>query len=105
MELFYSGNTNVLELRGLRNAATGVYDNSATVNCVITDGAGAVLDTQAMQPVVENPNQGKYRATVLHSVALITNRTYKATVTATTNDGLVGKWTLPIMSQIRGFDE
>jgi hypothetical protein len=105
MELFFSGNTNVLELRGLRNAATGVYDNSATVQFVLTDSVGAVLDSQLMNPVVEVPNQGKYRATVLHSVSLTTNKMYTANITATTGDGLVGKWTLPIKASTRGFSQ
>jgi hypothetical protein len=105
MELFYTGNTNVLELRGLRNAATGVYDNAATVQFILADAAGTVLDTQYMSSVTETPNQGKYRATVLHSVVMATNRTYNATVIATTGDGLVGKWVLPIRADERGFGE
>jgi hypothetical protein len=100
----YVGNTNVLELRGLRNTLSGAYDNGATVTYTLLDSTGASVSSGAMTSIAESPNHGKYRAVIANTVVVKNNRRYTAVVNAVGSGGEVAQWTLVVTPTERGIN-
>ncbi len=103
MEVIYYGNDNMLELRGLKNAASGAYENSATVEVTLKDDDGAEVtgETWPLALGYVSGSDGNYRNTLKDTLSLVENEKYTAEITANAGAGLLGYWEIPIRCRMR----
>jgi len=102
-ELVFIGNTNMIELRGLRDELSGEYINDATVTVTIRDLTGTEMDGQqwpATMPYVDG-SRGIYRVPIVHSVPFTKDTNYIATITASAAGGTRGEWGMPLLARTR----
>ena len=97
----YVGSNNVLELRNLTNAITGIEVNDADVTAVITD----ITDTEVPGQVwpltmVPTGTDGTYQGTLEAGLQINNGKQYKGTVTAIGQDGLERTW-YPVCEAVR----
>lgn len=98
------GNSNVVQLSGLKNAATGAYDNAAACSVVLYDAGGDEVDGQvwpAVMAYVPSSN-GVYRATLSAALAIVEGHVYRAVITAAGAGGVVGAWEAEVLAYTRG---
>jgi len=100
VDVIYIGNSTVLELQALTNAATDLVDTGATVTITLYDSAGVAVTGQAWPAPMSHVSAGTYRATLDHDLALVENRQYVAHIDATSG-GIVGHWELPVRAKVR----
>lgn len=93
LQLIYRTNDMIVELDALRNAATGAYVNTATVEAEITDPEGNILATGISMTYIASTN-GKYQGTIQDTLAFVVNTFYTVTITAALA-GVVGTWEIP----------
>lgn len=100
------GNDNLIEVSDLKNVASGAYINNATVTVTLKDADSVNVNGQSW-PVTLNyvtASNGKYRATLVDTLALVVDDTYYATVIADAGDGLKATWAnVPVVAQQRTF--
>ena len=98
----FPDNDNLLEVDGLKNAATGAYLNSATVTVTLVDEDGnnvtGVVDL-AMDYVADS--SGKYRATLKDTLSLTAEERYAAQISANAGDDLQGYWEFELRTRVR----
>jgi hypothetical protein len=100
----YLDNSNVIELRDLKNSVTLSADTGATVQVTITDAAGAEVSGETWPVVMAHAASGTYRATLSDALAITANRKYLAVVEATGSGGEVGVWSCPVVADVRRCD-
>ncbi len=101
-EVYLVGNDNLIEARGLKNAASDAFINGATVTVTLVDSAGATVtgvDALAMDYVATS--NGIYRATLKDTLTITKNQQYTAKITADGGAELKGYWEIEVRSQIR----
>lgn len=81
LEVLAIGSDNLVRLDGLTNASSGAYVNSATVNYVLKDSAGATIIASTAMPYVAASN-GRYEGTVPSTTPLALNAFYVLEITA-----------------------
>lgn len=101
MLTLYVGNTNVIELQGLKNSVTGTTDTAATVEVTLKDGAGVEIAGQSWPASMVHDADGTYRATLEDDLSLRKGGRYFAYVTATGSGGEVGNWVGECIASIR----
>lgn len=100
--LFYN-NDNLLEIIGLKNAATDSFINNATVTADIhlkSDDSQVTGATGLTLAYVSGSN-GNYRTTVPDTANIAQSEEYVAKITADGGAGLKGYWEILIQSQVR----
>lgn len=97
----YLDNSNVIELRDLKNSVTGNADTGATVAVTITDSAGVAVSGESWPVSMTHDSAGKYRATLSSDVALVADRLYVVLVKATGSGGQRGEWNCKVIAQDR----
>lgn len=103
MEVLWKDNDNLVELRGLTNAATGAYVNDAIVTLTeIKDAAGATVSgvtfPKSMSYVAAS--NGNYQAAVDKALVLVAGRNYTAVIDAAAS-GIEGHWEIPLACKVR----
>jgi hypothetical protein len=99
----FVGNTNILDLLGLKNATTGAWINDATVTLTVKDAVGAEITgeswPQAMNYV--SGSNGDYRAILEDDLEFTPKQTYYAHIRADAGVNRVGAWTFVFTPQTR----
>jgi hypothetical protein len=104
----YVGNTNNLELNGLKSDLEDVYIDTATVTVTILDDAGVEVTGEGWpqnMSYVTNSN-GNYVLSLTHSVNLTSGKHYTAVIDAdgsSTSPAIErwGHWEFPFTAKIR----
>lgn len=97
----YVANSNVLELQGLTNSATGVADTGATVTVTLKDRAGANVTGQSWPASLAHVSAGTYRATLENDIGITAGIKYLAVINATGSGGEIGHWEADVVAQTR----
>lgn len=101
MDIIYVDNTGVVELDGLKNAITGAFENTATVNARIQyQGVDIAGETWPIDLVYVTSSNGLYRGLLLHSLDMTGGRVYTAIVNATAGS-LIGEWNCKVLAKDR----
>lgn len=98
----FIANTNILDLRNLKNEITQAFINGATVEVTIRDATGAAVAGQTW-PVTMSyvaASDGDYRAIISEDVEF-TKQNYTAYIDSDGGPGLVGHWEFKFKPQIR----
>ena len=92
----YGGNSNLIELNGLKNGATGSYENGAAVNVTLLGEAGdeIVGETWPKTMGYVASTDGDYRTTLKDGLPLVHGQFVTAVIMASVS-GLLGKWEIP----------
>lgn len=103
MDVVYVANDNLIELRALKNAATGAFVNNATAAVTLRDvhGRDVVGETWPLTLGYVAASDGIYRATLADTLDLVRGLEYVAHVTADGGAGLKGAWTVPLRAELR----
>lgn len=90
----FVGNTNLLEIRGLKSAVEGTFINNATVTVTVKDASGSNVTGQtwptSMSYVVAS--SGDYRAVIEDDAVLAARQTYTAEITVNAGVNRIGFW-------------
>ena len=93
------GNSTVMELAGLINTVTQVYDNAATVTVSLSDWEGNAVTGGDSWPALMgyvDASNGTYRRTLDAGINIQPWGRYKATISAVGSGGEVAQWTVPV---------
>jgi hypothetical protein len=90
----FVGNTNLLEIRGLKSAVEGTFINDATVSVTVKDASGAAITGQTWPTamIYVAASQGDYRAVIEDDAALTARQTYTAEITVNAGVNRIGFW-------------
>jgi hypothetical protein len=100
----FVGNTNVLDLLGLKDALTNAYLNSATVTVTVKDASGVAVPGESWPVTMAYVagSNGNYRAIIEDDVEFVARRAYYAHIRA---DGggsnRIGTWKFAFTPQTR----
>lgn len=102
-EAIYVGNTNMLELRGLRDGLTGEYLSGATVTATVKDAAGANVTGESWPKALSyvDDSEGVYRVSLSHQLAVVAGAGYVAVIDVDADSGRRGRWELPLIAKVR----
>ena len=92
----FAGNSNLIELKGLKNQATGSFENGAAVSVTLKDESEVEIvgETWPLTMNYVSASNGDYRATLVEGLPLTHGQYVTAFVTAVVS-GLTGKWEIP----------
>lgn len=102
-DVIYKSSDNLLELDGLKNAATDAYINDASVSVTLVDAGGTevVGQTWPTTMIYVPLSSGKYRATMKDSLSLTEGGKYFGKITADGGTDLLGYWEFPVYAEVR----
>jgi len=104
MSELYLDNSNLLELRGLKDTLTDAFINDATVQATVRDKAGTMLtgDTFPKGLAYVAGSNGVYRATLNKAINIVAGEFYTIKIAAVGNS-LDGDWTEKVVAKQRRF--
>ena len=104
MPNLYLDNSNLLELRGLKDSVTAAYINDATVQATVRDKVGTILtgDTFPKGLAYVGGSNGVYRATLSKALNIVAGEFYTIKIAAVGNS-LDGDWTEKVVAKQRRF--
>lgn len=79
----YIDNSNVIELRELKNSVTGAADTGASVSVTVKDSAGDDVAGETWPVSLAHASGGTYRGTLSRSLTLTEGGVYTAVVSVT----------------------
>lgn len=90
----FVGNTNLLEIRGLKSAVEGTFINDATVTVTVKNASGANVSGQTWPAAMSYvaASSGDYRAVIEDDAALMPRQTYTAEITVNAGVNRIGFW-------------
>lgn len=97
----YIGNSNIIELQALTNAATDVVDTGATVTVTLKDSAGVNVVGQTWPATMTHDADGLYRAILEDDLAITVNGHYTAHIEAVGTASEVGHWEVAVKARTR----
>lgn len=97
----YLLNHSCVELVGLKNNATEVVDEGASVSVTIKTRSGSVVAGQNWPLAMPHVADGKYRGTLEPNLSLSPGRDYVAHIDVVGSGGEVGHWAVPITALVR----
>ncbi|RWN11761.1 hypothetical protein [Mesorhizobium sp.] len=99
----YVGNTNVIELSGLKSAVEGTFVNDASVTVTVKDKDGANVSGQSWPAAMAYvaSSDGLYRGILEDDLALVDGETYFAHVDADAGDNRIGHWEFHFVPKTR----
>ena len=102
---YYVGNTQVLELSGLKDTVSGNYQNDATVTVTLTDSAGASVSGQTWPAAMTYvpASNGTYRVTLDSDLVLTAGVTYTARIDVIAAGGIIGRWDCTVAVKPRRY--
>ena len=98
----YVGNTNLVQLNGLKDGSTGLFVNDATVTVTIEDSLGTPISGETFPVTMSyvTGSNGDYEGAVSENLALVDGTTYYAVIDATFT-GAVGHWEYAFTAKTR----
>jgi hypothetical protein len=99
----FVGSTNVLELRGLKNAVDDEFIDDATVTVTVKDAAGTNVSGQGWPLTMDYvaDSDGDYRAILENDIAFVARRTYFAHISANAGTNRIATWKFAFTPQTR----
>jgi hypothetical protein len=96
MSIIYINNDNLLSVENLKNAATGVYINDATVTATLKNSAGVNTTGQSWPLTLSfvSSSNGKYIGTLEDGLALTEGETYTAEINANAGNDQIANWSI-----------
>lgn len=91
----FVGNTNVLDLVGLKSEIEGTFINNGTVTVTVTDAATDTAISGATWPLTMSyiaASSGNYRAILSDALPLVPKTSYIAHITANGGADRIGRW-------------
>ncbi|WP_027037883.1 hypothetical protein [Mesorhizobium ciceri] len=99
----YVGNTNIIELSGLKSAIEGTFVNDADVSVTVKDAEGTNITGQtwpaAMAYVASS--DGIYRGILEDDLGLVDGTTYYAHIEADAGTNRIGHWEFAFVPKTR----
>lgn len=99
----YVGNTNLIELTGLKSAAEGSYVNNADVTVTVKDKDSNEVSGQTW-PATMNyvaTSNGNYRGILEDDLALVDGTMYFAHIDADAGENRIGHWEFAFVPKTR----
>ena len=97
----YLDNSNVIELRGLTNSATGVADTGATVAVTLYDPEGVAVSGGSWPLSMTHDSIGTYRATMPHDLSITKGLAYTARVSVAGSGGQIARFNCRVIAEER----
>lgn len=99
----YVDNSNVFELQGLTNSASGDFDVGATVTVTLYDRDGVAVTGQVWPATMAyvTGTYATYRATLDSNIAIVAGSKYIAAVSALGSGGEAGNWSAILVAKTR----
>lgn len=93
-QVIYYQNSNIIELRGLKNVVTGEYLDAASVTVTLLDSSDSEVTGESWPLTMDyvTSSSGIYRATLSSSLGVSKASNYTAVIEADGGVGLAGKW-------------
>lgn len=103
VNVIYTANDTVIEVKGLKNEVTGAFLNSATVTATLVDAAGSQVAGETWPKTLSyvTGSDGIYRATLPYTMSLAAGGRYEAQITANGGSGLRANFALPVLAKSR----
>lgn len=101
-QIIYVKNDMLIELIGLQDVISLVFQNTGTVVANIHDKDDTLIIGPISMAYVA-ASDGDYRGTIEDSAAFISGKLYTAKVSADASGGLKGYWELPLRAETRKF--
>ena len=98
MSNLYINNDNLLSVENLKNAATGVYINDATVSATLKNSSGVNVTGQSWPLTLTfvSSSNGVYRGTLEDGLVLNEGETYTAEITADAGADQIANWSISL---------
>ncbi|MDX8513529.1 hypothetical protein [Mesorhizobium captivum] len=99
----YVGNTNIIELTGLKSAVEGTYVNDADVTVTVKDADGNAVAGQTWPAAMTYvaASNGNYRGILEDDLALVDGTTYFAHIDADAGANRIGHWEFAFVPKTR----
>lgn len=99
----YVANTNLVEVRGLKNSVEAAFIGNASVTLTVKDAADAEIGGQTWPAALDfvAGSDGLYRGTLNSAAELVAGKTYCAHIDADAGGGLSGHWEYVFVPKIR----
>jgi hypothetical protein len=97
----YIDNSNVIELRELKNSATGAADTGATVSVTVKDSAGDNVAGETWPVSLTHASGGTYRGTLSDAVELVEGAVYTSVVSVTGSGGQKAVFNCRVRAEVR----
>jgi hypothetical protein len=98
MSNIYLSNDNLLSVENLKNAATGVFINDATVTATLKDSLGVSVagQTWPLSLVFVSSSNGVYRGTLEDDLSLNEGEAYTAEINADAGSDQIANWSIQL---------
>ena len=97
----YIDNSNVIELRELKNSATDAADTGASVSVTVKDSAGDDVAGESWPVSLAHASGGTYRGTLSSAIALTEGDVYTAVVSVAGSGGQTAKYNCRLRAEER----
>jgi hypothetical protein len=106
MSELYLDNSNLLELRGLKDTVTDAYINDAVVSATVRDKNGDLVTGETFPKTLNYmaASNGVYRATLAAALVIVAGEFYEVKIAAVGNS-LNGAWTEQVEAKQRRFNQ
>jgi len=103
MSNLYLSNDNLLSVENLKNAATGVYVNDATVTATLKNSNGVNVTGQSWPLTLAfvSSSNGVYRGTLEDGLSLAEGEVYTAEITADAGSDQIASWSIKLTANKR----
>ena len=103
VNILYTSNDTVLEVRGLKNEVTGAFLNAATVTATLVDSDGDEVAGETWPKTLDyvSSSDGVYRATLPYTLSLASGGRYTAQISVNAGSGLRASFALPCVARSR----
>lgn len=103
VNILFTGNDTVLEVKGLKNEVTGDFLNAASVTATMVDAEGDQVagDVWPKSLVYVTGSDGTYRATLPYTMNLVAGGRYVAQISVNGGAGLRASFSLPCVARGR----
>lgn len=103
VNILYTGNDTVLEVKGLKNEVDGTFLNAASVAATLVDAEGDEVAGETWPKALSyvSGSDGIYRATLPYTLSLVAGGRYVAQVSINGGSGLRASFSLPCVARGR----
>lgn len=103
VNILYTTNDTVIEVKGLKNEVTGAFLNAATVTATLVDSDGDQVAGETWPKSLEYVygSDGIYRATLPYTMGLTSGGRYTAQISVNGGSGLRASFALPCVARGR----
>lgn len=103
VNVLYTANDTVIEVKGLKNEVSGAFLNAAAVTATLVDSAAAQVAGETWPKTLDYVagSDGIYRATLPYTLSLAAGGRYEAQISVNAGSGLRANFTLPCVARSR----